>query len=336
MKSRKNVWFVSLSLLLMTFAALPAHATFPGKNGRIAFVQAGEIFTMNPDGSDVKQLTHLGPDNSASWPSWSADGKEIVFNEMPPPDGKPEIWIMDADGSNAHLVFAEQRYDENRPSFSPNSSKVVFGRCKRFVGDGDTCAIHTVDVDGNGLTAVLPFRFDETQRNPMFSPDGKTIAFIKSPDTHAGFQGVTYLVNADGTNVRRITDPAPCLIRPDWSPDGTKITAFAHLCNPQNETIAVMNADGSDVHYLTQNGSQYFTGPRDRNPAFSPDGNYIVFERHAPDFDTVSIYIMKSDGSGLTSVLTLPRSMVTSDAATTRRKKLESGGSIPRWGVAAE
>ena len=62
-----------------------------------------------------------------------------------------------------------------------------------------------------------------------------------------------------------------------------------------------------------------------------------VFERHEPDFDTVSIYIMKSDGSGLTSVLTLPRSRVTSDAATTRRlKKLESGGSIPRWGVAAE
>jgi Tol biopolymer transport system component len=322
---------------MIVLVVLPAHATFPGKNGRIAFIQAGEIFTMNPDGSDVKQLTHLGPDNSASWPSWSANGKQIAFNEMPPPDGKPEIWIMDANGSNAHLVFAEQRYDENRPSFSPDGSKVVFGRCKRFVGDGDTCAIHTINVDGSGLTALLPFRFDETQRSPMYSPDGKTIAFIKSPDSHAGFQGVTYVMNADGTNVRRITDPAPCLIRPDWSPDGTKITTFAHLCNPQNETIAVMNADGSDVHYLTQNGSQYFTGPRDRNPAFSPDGNSIVFERHAPDFDTVSIYIMKSDGSGLTSVLTLPRSTMTADAATRRRlRKLESGGSIPRWGVAAE
>ncbi|HEX3320382.1 MAG TPA: hypothetical protein VHR84_06745 [Terriglobales bacterium] len=337
MNFRKYVWIFALSFLLVTLAALPAFATFPGNNGRIAFVQAGEIFTMNPDGSDVKQLTHLGPDNSASWPSWSADGKQIAFNEMPPPDGKPEIWIMDADGSNAHLVFSEARFDENRPSFSPDGSKLVFGRCKRFVGDGDTCAIHTIGVDGNGLAAVLPFKFDETQRSPMFSPDGKTIAFIKSPDSHAGFQGVTYLVNADGTNVRRITDPAPCLIRPDWSPDGTKITTFAHLCNPQNETIAVMNADGSNVHYLTQNGSQYFTGPRDRNPAFSPDGNYIVFERHAPDFDTVSIYIMKSDGSGLTSVLTLPRLKATPDATTTRRlKKLESGGSIPRWGVAAE
>ena len=339
MKPRKRNLLVAITAVAaLMMAAIPAHATFPGKNGRIAFVQEGEIFSMNPDGSDVRQLTHLGPDNSASWPAWSANGKQIVFNEFPPPDGKPEIWIMNADGSNAHLAFSERRFDENRPSFSPDGSKVVFARCKRLVGDGDTCAIHTIHADGSGLTAVLPFRFDETQRSPMYSPDGKTIAFIKSPDTHAGFQGVTYLVDADGANLRRITEPAPCLIRPDWSPDGTRITMFAHLCNPQNETIAVMNADGSGLHYLTRNGSKYFTGPRDRNPAFSPDGNYIVFERHAPDFDTVSIYIMRSDGSGLTSVATLPRTKEPAQNMTTTRrlKKLESGGAIPRWGVAAE
>jgi Tol biopolymer transport system component len=337
MNSRKAISTYRLLFLLIALAALPAHATFPGKNGRIAFVQAGEIFTMNPDGSDVQQLTHVGPENSASWPAWSADGKQIVFNEFPPPDGKPEIWVMDGDGGNQRRVFAEKLFDENRPSFSPDGSKVVFGRCKRLVGDGDTCAIHTVNLDGSGLTRIVPYRFDDTQRSPMYSPDGKTIAFIISPDASHGFQGVTYLVNADGTNLRRITEPAPCLIRPDWSPDGTKITTFAHLCNPQNETIAVMNADGSDVHYLTQNGRKYFTGPRDRNPAFSPDGNFIVFERHAPDFETVSIYVMRWDGSGLTSIATLPRPKSQGQvAASGRLKKLESGGAIPRWGVAPE
>jgi TolB protein len=110
------------SLLLITFLlfAIPAHATFPGKNGRIAFIQSGEVFTMNPDGSDIKQLTHLGPDNSASFPAWSADGKQIVFNESPPPDGIPQLWVMNADGSDQHLVFAEQDFAENRPSFSPD------------------------------------------------------------------------------------------------------------------------------------------------------------------------------------------------------------------------
>ena len=81
----------SQTAALMVIAVLsllsPASATFPGKNGRIAFVQDGEIFTMNPDGSDIKQLTHLGPDNFAEYPAWSADGKQIVFNESPPTDG---------------------------------------------------------------------------------------------------------------------------------------------------------------------------------------------------------------------------------------------------------
>ncbi len=339
---RKRSISVLHSLLLgivLLLGAIPAYATFPGKNGRIAFVQDGEIFTMNPDGSDVKQLTHLGPDNSASWPAWSADGKQIVFNEFPPPDGKPEIWVMDTDGANQRRVFREPLFDENRPSFSPDGSRVVFGRCKRLVGDGDTCAIHTVNVDGTGLKKIVPFHLDDTQRSPMFSPDGKTIAFIISPDASHGFQGVTYLVDAEGSNLRRITESAPCLIRPDWSPDGTKITTFAHLCNPQNETIAVMNADGSGVHYLTKNGTKYFIGPRDRNPAFSPDGKFIVFERHAPDFETVSIYVMKADGSDLTSIATMRTAKSQKQLATSsgqRLKKLESGGAIPRWGVAPE
>src|SRR6266446_6978439 len=85
---RRNLLVAITAVAALMMAAIPAHATFPGKNGRIAFVQDGEIFSMNPDGSDVRQLTHLGPDNSASWPAWSADGKQIVFNESPPPDGK--------------------------------------------------------------------------------------------------------------------------------------------------------------------------------------------------------------------------------------------------------
>jgi len=316
----------------------PAHATFPGKNGRIVFVQDGQIFTINPDGSDVKQLTHLGPDNSANWPAWSADGKQIVFNEFPPPDGKAEIWLMDADGGHQRRVLAERYFDENRPSLSPDGSKVVFGRCKRLVGDGDTCAIHTVNLDGSGLTRIVPYHFDDSQRSPMFSPDGRTIAFIISPDVSHGFQGVTYLVNADGTNLRRITPPAPCLIRPDWSPDGSRLTLFAHLCNPQNETIAVMNADGSDLRYLTNNGSDFYSNPHDRNPAWSPQGDFIVFERDAPDYSSSDIYLIRPDGSEAKAIarVTHAKRAPSPPSRAPKPRKIEDGGSIPRWGVAVE
>src|SRR5213594_2271597 len=114
-----------LALTLIAFLILGvgrAHATFPGKNGRIAFVQGPDIFTMNPDGTNIKQLTHVGPDGLASWPAWSADGKQIVF-EFRPPDRIPQIWVMNADGSDQHLVFTEQDFGENRPSFSPDGTK---------------------------------------------------------------------------------------------------------------------------------------------------------------------------------------------------------------------
>lgn len=322
--------------LIVAFSS-PTHASFPGKNGRIAFVQDGEIFTMNPDGSDIRQLTHLGPDNSGSWPAWSADGSQIVFNEAPPPDGTPELWLMNADGSNQHLLLAERGFAEQRPSFSPDGTKVVFGRCDLNLGEGDSCGIFTVRTDGHGIEAIVPIRLGDTDRSPMYSPDGKTIAFIISPDEHGGFNGVTYLVDSDGSNRRRITPPAPCLIRPDWSPDGTEITLFAHLCNPQNETIAVINADGTHIRYLTHNGTDFFNGPHDRNPVWSPDGEFIVFERDSPDFSESAIYLIKPDGSGLKALAHLPGTQNAHKPRAHRKlHKIEEGGNTPRWGVARE
>ncbi len=51
---------------------------------RIAFIQGADVYTMRPDGSDVKQLTNLGPNNSAFWAAWSPDAKQLVFAEFPP------------------------------------------------------------------------------------------------------------------------------------------------------------------------------------------------------------------------------------------------------------
>src|SRR5215831_12149345 len=92
---------------LVVALAVPAAAAFPGQNGRIAFIQGPDVYTMNSDGSDVKQLTNLGPESSAFWESWSPDGKQIVFNEYKPPDFLGQLWLMNADGSNQHLLLAE-------------------------------------------------------------------------------------------------------------------------------------------------------------------------------------------------------------------------------------
>jgi len=100
-----------------------------------------------------------------------------------------------------------------------------------------------------------------------------------------------------------------------------------------------MDAHGGHLQYLTDNGKDYFNGSHDRNPAFSPDGKFIVFERHTPDFSDSAIYVMKVDGGGLKPLAVLPRAKKTPPGSLNRRgrlKEIEDGGVIPRWGVAPE
>jgi hypothetical protein len=60
-------------------------------------------------GPRAHEVSNLGPDNSAVWESWSPDGKIIVFSEFPRPDFRGQLWLMNADGSNQHLLLAENR-----------------------------------------------------------------------------------------------------------------------------------------------------------------------------------------------------------------------------------
>ena len=73
---------VASALAIVFLAALlvptPASATFPGHNGRIAFARGGDIWTMNPDGSDQVNLTNT-PSGTEYQPAWSADGTKIAF-----------------------------------------------------------------------------------------------------------------------------------------------------------------------------------------------------------------------------------------------------------------
>ena len=87
MKSRIRIAMLAL-IAVAIFAAesQSAHATFPGKNGRLAFVQGPDVYTMKSDGSDVRQLTALTDNNPAFWPIWSPDGKQLAFAEFPAPD----------------------------------------------------------------------------------------------------------------------------------------------------------------------------------------------------------------------------------------------------------
>ncbi len=332
------------SLTLITFLILglgQANATFSGKNGRIAFVQFPDIFTMNSDGSDVRQLTNLGPDRFAFWESWSPDGKQIVFNESSSADFRFELWLMDADGRNQHALLAEADFHNEGPSFTPDGSAVIFTRCRPDLPE--TCALYQINVTGGGLTAITKYELGIGEWRPKYSASGS----LEFQGT--GIEGIGCALYLRGNSVssqRRITPPALSAATPDWSPDGKRIAFSTHCDNPQNEEIWVVEAESHSLHRLTRNGNDYFAGPHDLSPSWSPEGDAIVFQRVAPDLSSSSIVIMKPDGTGSKTLLTLRPSVRTnrsldsrihalSPGATKRRlKEIEEGGALPQWGVA--
>src|SRR3954454_12328942 len=104
----------------------PAHAAFPGQNGKLAFVRVAldfssppDIWTMSPNGHHLAKLTE------GSEPKWSADGRRIVFTSGR--DGDDEVFVMDADGSHVRQLTFNQAGD-GTPAWSPDGRRIAFAR----------------------------------------------------------------------------------------------------------------------------------------------------------------------------------------------------------------
>ena len=280
--------------------AIPAQATFPGTNGRIAFgsIRYGNtpnIFTMNPDGSGVRQLTFLHANQGAALDqSWSPDGSRLVFEKRNADGSVRQIFMMKADGSNQHRLFSDPSYFDFEPTFSPDGSRVIFNRCRR---DFETCAIYSVKSNGRGLTAVTHFDLAHNVLDfrPRYSPDGRSVAFISY--NRGGLTAAVYLMNLRTSTVRRLTPAWIEAFEFDWAPDGSMIVFDTNCCNPLRSAIWTVHIDGTDLTHLSFPGAKH-----DFTPRFSPQGDKIVFERDSADFSTSSILAMNLDGSHVTSI----------------------------------
>jgi Tol biopolymer transport system component len=126
---------------------------------------------------------------------------------------------------------------------------------------------------------------------PQWSPDGTRIAFASNRDDDAGRSSI-YVMDGDGTNVRRLTPVGSSDYFPQWSPDGKKI-AFMRSSDGDAE-IYVMEPDGSDVVRLTDNDAfdvAYF---------WSPNGEQLLFTSDREG--TGTIYVMEFDGSEVRAI----------------------------------
>src|SRR2546430_113950 len=124
-------------------------APFTPIPARIAFVSDRrlgqyDIWLMNTDGSVQLLTDHLAQDD---WPSWSPDGTKIAFATNR--DGNDEIYVMNADGTNAVNV-TKSAFADDGPAWSPDGTKIAFYSDR----DGSDVAIYVMNANGSGVVKL--------------------------------------------------------------------------------------------------------------------------------------------------------------------------------------
>jgi len=241
-----------LALALTLIAAAPAHASFGGAPGKLAFMQ-GDTGSTEPYGLATANLdgtaqAAVGPTCQEGKPaacpanaSWSANGQRIAF------DRGGAIRIMDGDGTDRDGFTVPGLFALARPAFDPTGFSVAFQGVDRE-GKRDVYIRNLID----GTVRRLTFAGGA---EPAWSSDGR-IAFTRA--------GNIYVIKADGTGKRRLTGKGG--VQADWSPDSQRLVFV------RGGQAYRVNQDGKDLKKLT--------GKTGYEPAWQTDGQRVLFHRN--------------------------------------------------------
>jgi TolB protein len=195
-----------------------------------------DVFVANPDGSGLRQLTD-NPGYDAE-ATISPDGRRIIFTSDR--DGDLELYVMDADGGNVRRLTHEEGYDGGA-FFSPDGSKIVYR------------AHHPTD--------------------PAELADYRTL--LREGLIRPG-QVELWVMDADGSNKRQITNNGAANFAPFFHPNGRQIIFSSNLDHPggRDFDLYLINLDGTGLERITH------APGFDSFPMFSPDGTLLVWASH--------------------------------------------------------
>jgi len=275
--------------------AAGAARSFATRDGKLGFAATRggpddwQIYTRKPSGGHPRSITGSGWANSG--PAWSPDGSEIAFARSAPNGAEYQLAVTNPVGGNLRIVVDSASSGIvlfDRPSWSPDGSALTFQGYDPALGQ----QIYRVDADGTDLERLTNLPAYAAPEDPAWSPAGGTIAFDAWSSADEDAVTDIYLMDADGSNLRKFTDDKALDFNASFSPDGDEL-----VWSRQDRQIVEEGIDG--------NGFRVVTASRDFNadPAWAPAGDWIAFVSNRPACDgcvrSYNVFLMTATGADI-------------------------------------
>lgn len=267
------------------------------------------LWMMRPDGTDLVELADgLDGVSDIAWQPLPGEGSDpsprpgtpaasngSIYFAVGDDDWPTRIEAVEPDGSGRRVVVEGEPLQVTQLAWSPDGMRIAY---RNPIPEEQ--GIYVANPDG-----TEPIRLTDGANDgwPTWSPDGTKIAFsstrydssvgacTSSGDQDLGCPTDIYVMDADGSNVTRLTTTSGSEYQPVWSPDGTRI-AFTHTLETWVPTaVYVMDADGTDARQVSTHD-----GGSDFAPTWSPDGSQLVFA--SIRYEDWGIFVVNADGSG--------------------------------------
>lgn len=260
------------------------------------------LWTACPDLTRAREL-HARPGFSAGWAVWSPDGSRIAFNanyDDPDLADDAEIWdiyTMTRDGEDVQRLTRSVGLSGD-PGYSADGTLIAF--ISTEPGRRGVWVMDSADGGNQRLVTPTPEGFVQDFA-PRFSPDGTRLVFTRYSSDDAS---MLWIVDIDGTGLRRLTPHRLLPTKAAWSPDGTAVLFDATSNAFPYQSLWFVRPNGAALRSLNRNSTP---GTQDgySAPAWSPDGTAImlvhgVYQNQQPV--RLGLATIRPDGTGFRPV----------------------------------